>query len=185
MDGCEEYAELLSEYLDGELGAPESARVEWHLQQCPACREVLTSFQTVDRMVGAGASLPAKELEARIRAAVLHVPGRRIRPVRSLARLAAAALVLIAFSLTVLVTGDRADARRAAVPIATLEVLNDQAQQDQDALLQTFEWELRSLRVQIDCLEAGEESQNMLRERVERLLRRVQETRETNPGGLK
>lgn len=185
MDRCEQHAELLSEYLDGELEALESSRVERHLRQCAECRQVMASFQAVNRLVADSSSLPAPELETRIRQAVLPAPKRQVRPLRSLARLAAAAAVLIAFSLIVLVTGDQADARRAAVPIATIEVLNEQAQQDQDALLQTFEWELRSLRVQIDCLETSEESQAALRERVERLLQQVKQTRDSNLGESK
>lgn len=34
---CEEVDDLLSEYLDGELGARDAAEVEVHLAICPGC----------------------------------------------------------------------------------------------------------------------------------------------------
>ncbi|MBP3486249.1 MAG: zf-HC2 domain-containing protein, partial [Oscillospiraceae bacterium] len=38
MNICEEYAALLDLYVDGELAAEDMARVQTHLDRCPACR---------------------------------------------------------------------------------------------------------------------------------------------------
>ena len=42
---CQELVELLTEYLDGTLGAHDRARLEAHLPVCDDCREYLGQFK--------------------------------------------------------------------------------------------------------------------------------------------
>jgi len=46
---CAKAARLTSEYADGSLDAGKSARLERHLESCPACRELLRDFQAMAR----------------------------------------------------------------------------------------------------------------------------------------
>jgi anti-sigma factor RsiW len=41
-----------SEYLDGELGRRERARVERHTRDCPECRELLASLRALIEALG-------------------------------------------------------------------------------------------------------------------------------------
>jgi anti-sigma factor RsiW len=49
----------LSEYLDGELGEDERARLEEHVRWCPECRRVLESLRrTVEGLMGLRVATP-------------------------------------------------------------------------------------------------------------------------------
>lgn len=96
---CDEYKELLSAFLDGELLAEERTRAEAHLETCPECRRLFDELRAVDTHL---AVLP------RITASPDFGPrlGKRIRrprivTFRPAARIAwaAAAVVLVAVGL--------------------------------------------------------------------------------------
>jgi hypothetical protein len=112
--------ELLSAYLDSELGTTETQRVEAHFHSCAACRSRLQDFQ---RVVGGVASLssaaPPLALRAQIRRQVAAQPQALLQ--RWLARLrwlfevpsqplfrnsAALLFVLVASSVLFLRVGD-------------------------------------------------------------------------------
>ena len=42
---CEEVRAAFSEYLDGELAAPDAQRLEAHVGICPRCRQALTNLR--------------------------------------------------------------------------------------------------------------------------------------------
>ena len=42
---CEEVRATFSEYLDGELAAPDAQRLEAHVGICPRCRQALTNLR--------------------------------------------------------------------------------------------------------------------------------------------
>jgi predicted anti-sigma-YlaC factor YlaD len=49
---CDELVEVLTEYLDGTLGAHDRARLDAHLGVCDDCREYLDQFRTTLSLVG-------------------------------------------------------------------------------------------------------------------------------------
>jgi hypothetical protein len=49
---CNEFVELVTEYLDGALPAAEVVRLEDHLTICGGCASVLEQFRTVIRLSG-------------------------------------------------------------------------------------------------------------------------------------
>jgi hypothetical protein len=49
---CNEFVELVTEYLDGALPAAEVVRLEDHLTVCAGCVSVLEQFRTVIRISG-------------------------------------------------------------------------------------------------------------------------------------
>ena len=50
---CEELVELITEYLEGALGAADRARFEAHLADCDGCTTYLTQLRQTIRAVGA------------------------------------------------------------------------------------------------------------------------------------
>lgn len=81
---CEHIEELLSAYIEGELGAAEKTGVESHLAACPACAKLLAGLREV---TGAMASFPAAEPSPTLLARLYGIPERkaekkkRLRPV--------------------------------------------------------------------------------------------------------
>lgn len=49
---CRELVELVTEYLEGTLDAPERERFEAHLAECPYCRTYLEQMQQTIRLLG-------------------------------------------------------------------------------------------------------------------------------------
>jgi len=49
---CRELVELVTEYLEGALGADEVAAVEAHLDECPGCRAYLDQMRATIATVG-------------------------------------------------------------------------------------------------------------------------------------
>lgn len=71
---CERIEELLSAYLEGELGAAEKAAVEDHLAACPACAELLAALRQV---TGAMAAFPEAEPSPALLARLYGIPERK------------------------------------------------------------------------------------------------------------
>ena len=49
---CNQFVELVTEYLEGAMPTAEVLRLEDHLAVCPGCASVLEQFHTVIRMSG-------------------------------------------------------------------------------------------------------------------------------------
>ena len=49
MKYCEEYAALISAWLDGELNEEETGRLQAHLFTCPGCRAYLADLKAMGR----------------------------------------------------------------------------------------------------------------------------------------
>ena len=99
MKYCEEYAALLDLYVDGELTAEEMARVQSHLDTCPACQSY------VDDALAIRAAFPDEESAAlpegfhesvMAKIAEAAPPKNKDRLWRALFPMAAACLVLMA-----------------------------------------------------------------------------------------
>lgn len=61
---CQEFVELVTDYLEGALAAPDRARFEAHLLDCDDCTVYLDQFRLTIRALGSlaqdGLSEPAK-----------------------------------------------------------------------------------------------------------------------------
>jgi len=60
---CEHVRELMSDYVDGDLGSGEYRRVDDHVGICPRCRQMLANLRsTLERLhLLAGSAPPAAE----------------------------------------------------------------------------------------------------------------------------
>jgi predicted anti-sigma-YlaC factor YlaD len=174
MSGCEHYEELLSAWLDGELEGEDAASLMEHLESCPGCRGRNERFRHVDRMVTRVNTEPGPALEGRIRSALIPKPRD---PFRRLLSVAVAALVLIAASLVILVTSDKAAASRAAESLAALDVMHDQALEEQEAILKSFEWQLNALKMEVAHSNLDDQNTDPLLRRIESLLNEIETIR--------
>jgi hypothetical protein len=97
----EQWTDTLSDYLDGELAPAERAAVDAHLKECASCAGVLNDLK---RVVGRARTLEPRDPDAdlwpgvRTRIAAIAQPRRFSF---TLGQLAAAAVLLIAFSAAV------------------------------------------------------------------------------------
>jgi anti-sigma factor RsiW len=89
---CDDLDRDLDAYVDGELGAEADAAVRTHLDGCTACRARVSERRALIHVVGA---LPYHEAPARVRARIAGAAWRT-RSLRSLAVMAAAAVLVIA-----------------------------------------------------------------------------------------
>ena len=199
MAGCDEYAELLSARQDGELDAAEAALLDDHLRDCAECGAMARRLAKVDfiidsadqlvgtdRVVAAPDSVPHRAMRDRIEDAmrdriderlgrIVSPPRRRVAP--RAVQFAAAALILIAVSLVILITGDQADAGLIAPHVTALEKANDETIKNQDALLDTLEWDLNAMKLEVRCADLDEQSSSKILERIDALLQEVESTR--------
>lgn len=52
MKSCQQVAELLSDYIDGEVGGALKRSIDLHVMACPDCQNYLDSFATTRDLVG-------------------------------------------------------------------------------------------------------------------------------------
>ena len=115
------WAGRLSEYLDGDLAADETALLERHLAACAACRDELAGLERVRAWLAAdpvaGRDQPSQAefaaIQARIAGEVVPLQPRRARPTWLLAGGLAAAAVVAA----VVVAGPGRREPRALPPV--------------------------------------------------------------------
>ena len=101
---CRLFENQLSPYLDGELAATRSARLEAHLRVCTYCQAELTAMRQVASHIQAisGEVQPSRDFDRRVLRAVgyYQVTGRQARRRRALARPLAAVIVMLLGLLT-------------------------------------------------------------------------------------
>lgn len=180
MADCEEFAEMLSAWIDGELEQGELSRLEKHLETCQACQDLKRRLEAVDRLAIKHSGPPeSREMK----------PSFNIEPAkksesgwRRLTSLAVAALVLIAVSLVIIATGDRAEARRSAAEnLTALKVTNQEAAQGQEAVLKSFIWDLNAMKMDVCYSDLEGENAQSLLNRIDALLDEVNRIREEEP----
>jgi len=49
---CQELVELVTDYLEGAIPAPERARLEAHLAECPHCEDYIAQVRQTIRAIG-------------------------------------------------------------------------------------------------------------------------------------
>ncbi|MHC5038930.1 MAG: anti-sigma factor family protein [Planctomycetota bacterium] len=104
---CEELRENLSAWLDGELTPSESAPVEGHLQDCPACQERVKELRALWNLLGADTDQePTPEFPARVHRRIREGRTASLRR-RALFSTAAAAAAVLLFLIGMVVMGQR------------------------------------------------------------------------------
>jgi anti-sigma factor RsiW len=65
---CNQFVELVTDYLDGTLDAELVARIDAHLEVCPGCRSVLAQWREIIRLSGRLAETDVDETAPDVRA---------------------------------------------------------------------------------------------------------------------
>lgn len=158
---CELLGSLLSAQRDGELDPAEMETVNRYLETSPSCRQTLAAFAQIDELVFAVSSPrepacePANECGP---GGPYRVDQSRASQLRTKfftrgGSLAAAALVLIALTLTAIPPDSSVTGDQIALPLTELEWISDEQEASQARLLKTMELELRALKLQLANLD--------------------------------
>lgn len=187
---CDDFEPMVSAMIDGELSLDEQGLLSSHLDDCVACRRLLTDFEAVDIAVETLA--PASSLatlEKRTETFVLTRQKPSLKSWLSVWRLvplaAVAALMVGMFLVTTnqtapVATAEQLTAEQFVKPMTDLNRINHQQQRDQDLMLRTLGMDLRSLKLELKQLEnAAPEERLRLEKQIEKMLHRVEEF-ETN-----
>ena len=187
---CDDFEPMVSAMIDGELSRDEQGLLSSHLDDCVACRRLLTDFEAVDIAVETLA--PASSLatlEKRTETFVLTRQKPSLKSWLSVWRLvplaAVAALMVGMFLVTTnqtapVATAEQLTAEQFVKPMTDLNRINHQQQRDQDLMLRTLGMDLRSLKLELKQLEnAAPEERLRLEQQIEKMLHRVEEF-ETN-----
>jgi anti-sigma factor RsiW len=130
---CENFSDVLSAYLEGELDATQTAAVEAHAASCADCGALLADLQHITNDAAALPVLaPSRDLwtgiEARIETPVISIAERPQLVARNRQWLVAAALVFVTASVTYVAT------KRFALPAASSTAVATVAPSDQATL---------------------------------------------------
>lgn len=131
---CNQYEWLLADYLGGECGSADSARVAAHLRECPGCRAAFEDARLGTRFLRAGLPLMDRSPEPRPEFARTVMARIRVEKDRRTAertgfwqpfvsfgwRFAATAMVALVILLTYAVRGHNALSRGASIGQAPL-----------------------------------------------------------------
>jgi anti-sigma factor RsiW len=74
---CNEFVELVTDYLDGALPGDLVATIDAHLAICPGCRRVVAQWREVIRLTGQLAGSDVDRIDADIRAQLIATFRRR------------------------------------------------------------------------------------------------------------
>jgi len=74
---CRQTQKLISEYIDGTLDEKKACKLESHLEECPACREVLEDLRKIaGEAKGLETPSPSPQVWAGIQRRLIQEPGR-------------------------------------------------------------------------------------------------------------
>jgi predicted anti-sigma-YlaC factor YlaD len=77
---CIEFVELITDYLEGEVGEEQRSRMEHHLEGCAGCRAAVDQIKTVTRLTGRLTAADVASIDPLIRdrlLSTLRIPRRR------------------------------------------------------------------------------------------------------------
>ena len=187
---CDDFEPMVSAMIDGELSLDEQGLLSSHLDDCVACRRLLTDFEAVDIAVETLA--PASSLATLEKQTETFVLTRQKPSLKSwlsvwrLVPLAAVAALMVGMFLVTtnqtapVATAEQLTAEQFVKPMTDLNRINHQQQRDQDLMLRTLGMDLRSLKLELKQLEnAAPEERLRLEKQIEKMLHRVEEF-ETN-----
>ncbi len=188
QSSCERFGRLISAKVDGELELEVSKQLDQHLEMCTICRQRMQVFGEINELVYSAAApdetafFPVKPVEKRL----VEWHNKIGKSLMRWIPLAVAASVLIGFIIIALPSGPTVTAEQIAMPLAELEMINDEQSESQAQMLKTLEFELRALKLELGSLNGESDSEdNSLEEKkrveetLDRLIEKVKQFGET------
>ncbi|MEX1245020.1 MAG: zf-HC2 domain-containing protein [Thermoanaerobaculia bacterium] len=111
---CEQIAEFLSPYVDGELAPRQRSEVDGHLADCASCKEQITSVRSLKHAIARLASREETPGAVRARVEALRFVRARFSLARKPAWMAGAALFLVAILAAIAVRNAQSPGARLA-----------------------------------------------------------------------
>ena len=188
---CELLGPLLSAMLDGELDSSERAELLVHLNRCPECRAQVRDFEQVNLAVDS-----LSHQTTRIEPVLTTLPGsseiaslsktkpatnlRRVKTAWRLIPLTAAAALVICLGIAAMPDQGSASAEQIppeqfVEPMKEFLASNYQRQHDQDLMLRTLNWDLRTLKLELNHLAADSEERIALESQIDAMIAKVQQ----------
>ena len=99
-DNCKHLVPSIKAWLDGELEAEASGRLEQHLDTCEACRNAADDYRAISRRLQAVAAEPPPPPVVAIRRRIERVDAEKRRAIRLLQGVAAAAAAVLIVTTT-------------------------------------------------------------------------------------
>ncbi len=179
-NNCEPFEILISALIDDEISTHESQELETHLAVCQACHSHATGFRQVNELVDQHSSRdPFSGSSANTSTKVLRSTRKKSMAIWRLIPLAVAATLLVCFAIAAWPNPQPANAEQISPaqfvePMKEIHYLNIQKQRDQDLMLRTLGMDLRSLKLELNELEAGSIERVKFAEQIDAMLEKVQ-----------
>ncbi|MFT7631396.1 MAG: putative anti-sigma-YlaC factor YlaD [Mariniblastus sp.] len=180
---CECFEPMISAMLDGELNSPEQLKLNAHLSQCSACRELAGVFSQVDASVS---HLSLQQITTDAAALAAPTKHKLDRPhskshfsIWRMLPLAVAATLLVCLTIvswpnSTPANADQITPAQFIEPMTDLHVLNFEKQKDQDLMLRTLNMDLRSLRIELSQLESSNEDREKINSQIDAMIKKVE-----------
>lgn len=185
---CEQFEPLISAMLDGELDSTELESLRQHTDGCAACRSVIQEFENVNAAVLSLSAAPridnlnSSKLNGSA-ALVLPKPPQKKSPSKSprklwrLIPIAVAATLLVCLAITALPGPGSAAAQmqpdQIVEPMKDFLISNYRQQQDQELMLRTLDWDLRTLKLELNQLADGSEERVNLESQIDVMIAKI------------
>jgi len=149
--GESEFDELISAAVDGELESQESDVLDAHLKDCADCRSRLQAFRQLDclaAMDDVAFLTPGPAAVAAIEKKVIS-RSRRMPAIRWWhTALAVAAVLFSTVSVSLLLRPEQSQPDSINQALTIMKVLNEQTEEDHEAMLRTLLSQLRALKLE-------------------------------------
>lgn len=195
---CEPFEMFISSRLDDELTTDEQTLLDEHLQQCDSCQELVIRFQRVNASVESLShplSHPQPQTDASNQPdqATETFVVTRNKPVLkdwlSVWRLipaTTAAMVLVGLIVFATRTPEPIAAKQFSTdafvePVQQLQFISEQQQRDQDLMLRLLGMDLRSLRLELNQLDADSPERADFAKRIDAMIERVRNFESAQP----
>lgn len=177
---CEQFGELISGLIDGELTVPETERVTSHLQHCEDCQDTRAQFELVDRAIQSpGRVLPTHSEDLRptpLNRKPLqknHKNGFLKRQLWMPVSVTSVALLMLGLVICWPVDPVEAETTTINIPkieLDELEELNRDTQRNSDITLATMELQARIMRVEAKQLNPNDTIEAELQSKIDSLI---------------
>lgn len=177
---CEQFGELISGLIDGELTVPEAERVTTHLQHCEDCQKTRSRFERVDRAIQSPSSVfPTHSTDFRPsppkRKPLQTNPKNRFLNRQLWAPVSITSAALLLMGLVIFWPPEPVEAETTTINIPKIELdelkeLNRDTQKNSDATLATMELQVRIMRVEAKRLNPDDAAEAELKSKIDNLL---------------
>lgn len=186
LNKCDEFGELISAMLDNELTLAERSSLDEHLATCESCRQLGATFADLELLVRSPIEFNESQISSTLRGTFSQhtaADGTVMRKGRygsSTRTFVAAAIVLIGFVGFVRMVQHQpqlspvADDLPIARPLQNLSVISHQQRLTQEVTRETLQWELRTMKLELDQLNLSEDQSRRLHQRLTELMNQLE-----------